>query len=189
MTTKKTSHKSNKDSNTKVVKKVSNFEKKIDKIMVNLQKKLTFVSKFMELDFIKKFLSSKIIEDSNKSVKKNIESISNVIWRIIVVFWILWVLTTLWTMWISMAYFWGSFVILLLLNLVYILIWILLGFGLIKMKSRVPFFITFVVLVDLAYIIIIWSLSWFGNIPSPRTVIFYIIFAIFVIKNKNLFNK
>ncbi len=164
-------------------------DKKVDKIMTNLQKKLTFVTKFMEFDFIKSILSSKIIEDSNKWVKENLETISKIIGRVVVVFWAIGVLTTLWTMWVLIAYFGGGFIVLLLLNLIYILIGMLLWFGLIKMKKRVPFFITLVVLVDLAYIIIIWSLSWFGNIPSPRTVIFYIIFAIFVIKNKNLFNK
>jgi len=54
--------------------------------MTNLQKKLTFVTKFMEFDFIKSILSSKIIEDSNKWVKENLETISKIIGRVVVVF-------------------------------------------------------------------------------------------------------
>lgn len=66
--------------------KVSAFEKKLDKLMVTLEKKLTFVKKVMELDFIKTILSSKIIEDSNKWVKQNIEQISQIVGWVIVVF-------------------------------------------------------------------------------------------------------
>ncbi len=173
----------------KTVSQNQNFEKRIDWLMSFLQNKLSFIKDFMELDFIKKILSSKIIEDTNKWVKTNLVSISNIIGWVIVVFWILWLLTTLWTMWIMLRYFGSGFVLLFLLNIVYILIWILLGFGLIKMKNRVPFFVTFLILLDLAYIIIVGLLFWFSIVPSPRTIIFYIIFAIYIIKNKSLFNQ
>lgn len=169
--------------------KVSNFEKKVDKIMTKLEKKLTFVKKVMDLDFIKKVLNSKIVEDSNKWVKENLESTAKIIWRVIVVFWAIGILTTLWTMGVLIAYFGGGFILLLLLNLAYILIGMLMWFGLIKMKKRVPFFLTFVVLVDLAYFIVLLLFWWFGAIPSPRTIIFYIIFLIYILKNKALFTK
>jgi len=81
-TVKKTSAKkpvAKKISTPNTSKKVSNFEKKLDKIMAILQKKLTFVTKFMELNFIKSILSSKIIEDTNNWVKENLETISKII--------------------------------------------------------------------------------------------------------------
>jgi hypothetical protein len=66
--------------------KVSNFEKSLDKIMTMLQKKLPFVKQIMELSFVKSFLSSKIIEDTNKWVKTNLEQICTIIGWVILVF-------------------------------------------------------------------------------------------------------
>jgi hypothetical protein len=99
------------------------------------------------------------------------------------------VLMTLWTIWVLLSYFGGGFFVLLLLNLVYILIGMILGFGLINMKKRVPFFVTFTILIDLAYFIIA-SIVWgFAAVTSPRTILFYIIFMIYILKNKALFIK
>jgi hypothetical protein len=154
-----------------------------------LQKKLTFVKKIMELDIIKKILSSWIIEDTNKRVKKNLEQISQVLGRLSVVFGGIALLMSLSTMWRLFSYFGVSYTILMLLNIVYLVIWMVMWFGLIKMKKRVPFFVTFSVLVDIAYIIfasIFWGMR---TVSSPRAVIFYIIFMIYVLKNKTLFNK
>lgn len=169
--------------------KVSTFEKKLDKLMVTLQKKLTFVKKVMELDFIKTILSSKIIEDSNKWVKQNIEQISQIVWWVIVVFGWIWVLMTLGTIWVLLSYFGWSFIILLLLNLAYILIGIVMWFGLIKMKKRVPFFVTLTILIDIVYLIVVGIIWGFTAISSPRTIIFYVVFMIYVLKNKSLFSK
>jgi hypothetical protein len=47
--------------------------------MIMLQKKLTFVKQVMELSLIKDILSYKIIEDTNKWVKANLEQISQII--------------------------------------------------------------------------------------------------------------
>jgi hypothetical protein len=58
--------------------KISNFEKSLDKLMTKLAKNLLFIKKVMELDFIKTLLSWKIIEDSNKWVKKNLEQIAQI---------------------------------------------------------------------------------------------------------------
>jgi hypothetical protein len=76
-----------------------------------------------------------------------------------------------------------------LLNLVYVIFWLLLGFGLIKMKKRVPFFITLVVLAGLAYMLIALVLSSISAIPSPWVILFYIIFTVYILNNKDLFNK
>lgn len=170
-------------------KKVSNFEKKLDKLMLKLQKKLIFVKQIMELDFIKTILSSKIIEDTNKRVKINLEQISQIIWWVVVVFGWIWILMTLWTIWLLLSYFGWSFLILLLLNLAYILVGIVMWFGLIKMKKRVPFFVTLTVLIDIVYLIIAGIIWGFAYMSSPRTIIFYIVFMIYVLKNKSLFNK
>ncbi len=169
--------------------KVSAFEKKLDKLMVTLEKKLTFVKKVMELDFIKTILSSKIIEDSNKWVKQNIEQISQIVGWVIVVFGWIWVLMTLGTIWVLLSYFGWSFIILLLLNLAYILIGIVMWFGLIKMKKRVPFFLTLTILIDIVYLIIAWIIRGFTAISSPRVIIFYVVAMIYVLKNKSLFTK
>jgi len=114
------------------------------------------------------------------------------IWWILIVFSAIWFLTTLftiWAIWFFVTYIEWRFVILLLLKLIYVIFWLLLWFGLIKMKKRVPFFITLVVLVDLAYMIIALMLSSFSAISSPWVIIFYVIFTIYILKNKDLFNK
>ena len=169
--------------------KTTGFEKKLDNLMVILQKKLTFVKQIMELDFIKTILSSKIVEDTNKWVKTNLEQISKIIGWVVLVFGGLGVLMTLWTIGVLLSYFGGWFLILLLLNLAYILIGMILWFGLINMKKRVPFFVTFTILVDLAYFIVAGIVWGFAAISSPRTILFYLVFMIYVLKNKALFTK
>jgi hypothetical protein len=95
----------------------------------------------------------------------------------------------LWTIWGFSAYFGWSFFVLLLLNLAYILIGMILGFGLINMKKRVPFFVTFTVLIDIVYFILAAMVWGFAAISSPRTILFYILFMIYILKNKALFTK
>ena len=185
--TKKPVAKTTPTSNTS--KNISKFEKKLDKLMTVLQKGLPFIKQIMELDFIKTILSSKIIEDTNKWVKTNLEQICKIIWWVVLVFGWLGVLMTLWTIWVLLSYFGGGFLVLLLLNLAYILIWMILWFGLINMKKRVPFFVTFTILVDLAYFIVAGIIWGFAAISSPRTIFFYIVFMIYVLKNKALFTK
>jgi hypothetical protein len=150
------------------------------------------VDKLIGSDFFKKILSSKIVEDTNKWIRTNLHTTSKVIWWILIVFGAIWFLTTLstiWAIWFFVTYMGWRFVILLLLNLIYVIFWLLLWFGLIKMKKRVPFFITLIVLADLAYILIALVLSSFSAIPSPWVIIFYVIFTIYILKNKDLFNK
>lgn len=169
-----------------------NFEKTIDNVMWYLQKKFTFVDKLIGSDFLKKILSLKIVKDTNKSIRTNLHTTSKVIWWILVVFgaiWFLTILSTIWAIWFLVTYMWWRFVILLLLNLVYVIFWLLLGFGLIKMKKRVPFFITLVVLAGLAYMLIALVLSSISAIPSPWVILFYIIFTVYILNNKDLFNK
>lgn len=168
------------------------MEKTIDNLMSFLQKKLTFVDKIIWLSFVKKILSSKIVEDTNKSIRDNLTTTSKIIWWILVVFgaiWFLTMLSTIWAIWFFFTYMWWWFVILLLLNLVYVILWLLLWFGLIKMKKRVPFFITLVVIIDLAYMLIALLLSSFSAVQSPWMILFYVIFTIYILKNKDLFNK
>ncbi len=165
------------------------FEKKIDKMMAKLQKKVKYVQKVMDLDFIHKVLSSKIVNNTNKWVKTNLDTITKIIWRVMVVFWAIWLLTTLGTIWILLAYFKWGFILILLLNLVYVIIGMLLGFGLIKMKKRTPFFATFLAMAYIAYFIIAVLFGVFKAIPSPRTIIFYIIFMIYILKNQEAFNQ
>ncbi len=191
MTVKKTAHKktTHKKTSAHTSTKTSNFEKNLDNLMVILQKKLTFVKQVMELDIIKKVLSSKIIEDTNKWVKTNLESTSKIIGWVVIVFGWLWVLMTLWTIWLLLSYFGWSFLILLLLNLAYILIGMVMWFGLIKMKKRIPFFVTLTILIDIAYLIVAWVVWGFAAVTSPRTIIFYAVFMIYILKNKILFTK
>ncbi len=170
-------------------KKITAFEKKLDKLMLMLQKKLTFVKQVMELDFIKTILSSKIVEDTNKWVKTNLEQICKIIGWVALVFGWLGVLMTLWTIGVLLSYFGGWFLILLLLNLAYILIGMILWYGLINMKKRVPFFVTFTILTNLAYFVVAWIVWGFAAISSPRTILFYLVFMIYVLKNKTLFTK
>jgi hypothetical protein len=86
-------------------------------------------------------------------------------------------------------YFGGWYAILMLLNIVSLLIVMVMWFGLIKMKKRVPFFTTFTILFNIAYIIVA-SIFWgMRAISSPRTILFYIVFMIYILKNKALFIK
>ena len=170
----------------------SKFEKKVDKIMLFLEKKLTFINQIIKSNFIKKILESSLIIDTNKSLKKNIPTITKIVWWVIIIFAWIWLLTafsTIRAIWFFVEYLWWLFFILILLNLIYIVMSWLLWFGLIKMKKRVPFFITLIIVLDLVYMIIAMLMSSFNSIPSPWMIIFYVIFAIYIIKNKDLFNK
>ena len=167
----------------------STFDLKLDKCVAMMQKKCAFISKIMDLEIIKSILWSKVMNDTNTWVKKNLENISQVLWRLALVFWAILLLTTLSTMWRLFRYFGAWYIVLFILNIVYLIVWMVLWYGLIKMKKRVPYFVTFTVLFDIAYIVvasIIWGM-W--AISSPRSVIFYIVFMLYVLKNKSLFNK
>ena len=66
--------------------KISNFEKRLDKWIVILQKKLPFVKQIMDSDFVKTTISSKLVKETNTWVKKNLQTISQIIGWVIVVF-------------------------------------------------------------------------------------------------------
>ena len=167
----------------------SKFDLMLDKCVAMMQKKCAFISKIMDLDIIQTILWSKLMNDTNTRVKKNLENISQVLWRLALVFGAIFLLATLSTMWRLFRYFGAWYIILLLLNIVYLIIWMVLWYGLIKMKKRVPYFVTFTVLFDLAYIIVASILWGMWAISSPRSVIIYIIFMLYILKNKSLFNK
>lgn len=170
----------------------SSFEKKVDSVMSFLDHKLKFVHNIIKSSFVKKILGSKIITNTNKSFRENLPTTSKIIWWIIVVFAWIWLLTTLSTIraiWFFVEYLGWLFFLLIIFNLLYIIMSWLLWFWFIKMKKRVPFFITLIIVLDLAYMILATLMSSLSSVPSPWMIIFYIIFAIYILKNQDLFTK
>ncbi len=170
----------------------SNFEKRVDKFMSFLDHKLKFVHNIIKSNFVKKVLGSKILTNTNKSFRENLPTTSKIIGWIIVVFAWIWLLTTLSTIraiWFFLEYLGWLFFLLIIFNLLYIVMSWLLWFWFIKMKKRVPFFITLIIVLDLVYMILAMLMSSFSSIPSPWMIIFYIIFAIYILKNQDLFTK
>lgn len=170
----------------------SNFEKKLDSIMHFLDHQLRFIHNIIKSNFVNKILGSKILTNTNKSFRENLPTTSKMIWWIIVVFAWIWFLTTLSTIraiWFFLENLGWLFFLLIIFNLLYIIMSWLLWFWFIKMKKRVPFFVTLIVVLDLAYMILAMLMSSFSSIALPWMIIFYIIFAIYILKNQDLFNK
>ena len=175
---------------THATAKKSNFEKKLDKLMFTLQNKLTFVKQLMESDFIKTILSSKIVEDTNKWVKTNIEQISKIIgWVVLILSGIL-LLYILKRIFIALiAGYIGSFLLYLLVFWSSTLLLSLFWFWLIGMKKRVPFLTLSTILVYLSYLILTGLFWGFTVTFIIRTILFYLVFMIYVLKNKASFIK
>ena len=172
-------------------KKAEKFEKKADETVNELVNKVEFADKITKASRVDEILNLSFINSANKRVRKNLELICKILWRIALVIWVIYTVISLVAFIVGfVALFKGGLLAFLiaLLALVCSAISVLLWRWLIKMKKRVPAALIILIALDLILLILsIFNPGQFGS--SLVKIILYVIFTLFALKNKDMFKN
>lgn len=185
-------HFSEEETLDKVGKKI---DEKMEKIM-----NTGFIHKFLALKFVKTILWSHFVDDINHKISPYLKIVFTVVWWISLVAWIIWIFSFLVSLsWLGFMFnLWVGLgirvLIYVILALIFSLLSLLIGIGMIRFKKRAISLIVLVFIVSVILFVVsllpvgLYSYRSYGNFWSGLfNLIITAVLLILVLKNDHMF--
>ncbi len=176
-----------------VEKKVEAFESKADEKVDNLVKKMWFIDSIVNASWMKAVLNWDLMDKANVWVRKHLEKICKVFWRITLVVWIIYTVLGViaFFAWIVALFLKGMVwtFLLTVLSLAASILVVLIGRGLVKMKKWAPSVLLIWAMFNILMLILAIAFPSLKLWTYVFSTIFDIIFVLFILKNKDMFKN